>query len=760
MIERLFKFSPLQYSEGVVSIQLLPALLVLAGLTAVVAFLVFRSDAPPRVRMVSLGLRLLAAALLAWPLFEPALVTPTVVPNENFVAVLVDVSGSMSVADAPGGVTRLAQAQAVLHADGAGIMAAMEEDFQVRLYAFDDRARRLDSLPAVARGTGTDISAGLDRVMSDFRGLPLTGIVLFTDGADNTAQAPIAKAEELRALGIGLHVIGLGQESFASEREVMDVMVSKGVGKRAGAEIDVKVRSWGPESDPVTLSIYAGDVLVFSEEQTLKGAGKIDQISLFFEPPMDGAHAYRLAIEEAPGEINTANNALSMLVDARTDTLRVLYFEGHLRQDFKFIKRALEDDQVVDFTSIARTGTGKLYRQGIRSPDELAGGFPSDPGDLYAFDALIFGDVEASAFSPSQLRLIESFVRVRGGGFLMMGGRQTFAEGVYVTSPIADMLPVYLDASRVQIVPERFTDPRTASEEPEGFAFEPTEAGLESPILKLSPEPLINRGLWSGMPLLTSINYLGAPKAGAQVLARKPLDQYGKAEPLLIVQRYGKGRAAALATSSTWRWQMLLDASDYRHERFWQQLARWLAASAPAPVDIDVGQGHIGVGKEALLRVNLYDQEYDALEGAAVEGLLVGPDGGAMPLRFDEELAHAGTYTARFAPEVEGLYALDVTASRDNAVIGHGQRSVLARPDHSEFYDATLKRAMLERLAEAAGYYYTPIEAGDVVTNLRGRRTSTSVFHAEYLWDMPALFILAILLLCAEWMYRRRQGLP
>ena len=47
--------------------------------------------------------------------------------------------------------------------------------------------------------------------MSDFRSLPLTGIVLMTDGADNTAQQPLAKAEELRSLGIGLHVVGLGR---------------------------------------------------------------------------------------------------------------------------------------------------------------------------------------------------------------------------------------------------------------------------------------------------------------------------------------------------------------------------------------------------------------------------------------------------------------------------------------------------------------------------------------------------------------------
>ena len=760
MVERLFKFSPLQFSEGFLSINFFPALFLVAGIAVLVVLAVRASGVPLRTRLVSLGLRLGALALIATPLLEPSLVTPNVVPNENFVAVLVDASGSMNVADASEDQPRFDQARALLYGDGGGLLDALSEDFHVRLYSFDGQASRIDSLPRAASGAATDLSAALDRVIGDFRGLPLTGVVLMTDGADNVGSHAVEEAEELRSLGIALHVVGLGQEQFEAERELLDVLVSKGVGKRAGAEIDVKVRSWGAEPEPVQFNIYAGETLVFSEARTLKGQGNIDQHSFFFEPPVDGAYAYRMEVAEAPGEFHAGNNSQSMLVDARTDTLRVLYFEGHLRPDFKFIKRALEDDQVVDFTSITRTGTGKLYRQGIANADELAGGFPSAAEDLYAYHALILGDVEASVFAPSQLRLMETFVRVRGGGFLMLGGRNTFAEGVYVTGPIADLLPVYLDASRAQIIPERFSDPRVASEEPEGFAFEPTDAGMENPILKLSPEPATNRDLWRGMPLLTSINYLGAPKAGAMVLARKPVDRFGGSEPLLIVQRYGKGRAAALATSSTWRWQMHLESGDYRHERFWQQLTRWLAASAPGAVDIDLGQGHLETGTETPLRVDVYGEDYAPMDGAEVTATVTGPDGTQVPLRYYEDLTRSGTYTVPFAPDSDGLYTLDVTAQRDGRIIGEEQRSFLARPSQREAQDAVLNRPLLEQLASTAGYYYAPEEVDQIAINLRERRTSTSVFDAEYLWDMPALFILAVLLLCAEWLFRRRQGLP
>ena len=85
-----------------------------------VVFFLFRSDAPARVRVVSCCLRLAALALLALPLFEPALVTPSVIPNENFVVVLVDDSGSMSVTDGPSGQTRLDQAHELLYGEEGG----------------------------------------------------------------------------------------------------------------------------------------------------------------------------------------------------------------------------------------------------------------------------------------------------------------------------------------------------------------------------------------------------------------------------------------------------------------------------------------------------------------------------------------------------------------------------------------------------------------------------------------------------------------
>ncbi|MCY3594447.1 MAG: glutamine amidotransferase [Bacteroidetes bacterium] len=749
----MFKFDAVQFAEGTISLHLnVLAVVVLAGILVVLGVAFLRSEAPLHVRGTSLVLRSIAALLLIFPLFEPQLVVPEVVPDENFVAVVVDASDSMLLRDGQQGQTRLEQARQLLVHPQSGIIPSIENLFKVRLYTFASTAARVDSIHQAVPAHETDLAAALDRVRIDFRGLPLTGVVILTDGNTASRLDALEQANALRDQGIGVHVLGMGSSAFNTERELLEVIAHKGLGEQAGAELEVKIRSASPEPDPARIVVYDGDVEVFSESVRLKGNGLVDQMEFFFEPPGDGAREYQITLEPAANELNTLNNSLPLLVDTRTDTLRVLYFEGHLRQDYKFVKRALESDQVISFAAITRTGTGKYYRQGIRSPDELTGGFPTEEEVLYGFDAIILGDVEASAFSLSQLQLIESFVRVRGGGFVMLGGRNAFAESDYAGTPVADMLPVRLDFTRAQILPIRFE----REEGDRGYIFAPTPEGFEHPFMKLSPDPSINQMLWRGMPRLTSINLLGGAKPGAQVLAVKPDDEYGPEEPLLTVQRYGKGRTAALATSSTWRWQMLLEADDERHERFWQQFARWLAASAPGKVDLETSATRLPSGEVHELGVRVYDETYLPLSGTEVRAAIRTPDGIIQSLSTSEKLSEEGHFQLRFAPEREGVYEVMVEAMEGNELIGRDQRSYLVRHQPIEYYDATLKQEFLEQLATI---YYEPAEASEVPMNLRSRRTSTSVYQAAYLWDMPFLFLLSVLLLCGEWLYRRRQGL-
>ncbi len=757
MLEWLLKFSPLAYQEGTVSLEQNAAWLWL--LFAVVAawlfVLAWRTVAPLHVRAVSLGLRLVALLLICLPLFEPALVTPDVIPDENFVAILVDGSRSMTLADGNNGVRRHDEALNLLYDPTYGIVDALREDFVVRLYTFGEAARRTDSVHVEPEAGSTDFTAALEQVVSEFRGLPLTGIVLLTDGADNSSSAPMAAAAEIRESGIGLHVVGLGSDSHMPEREILDVVVNKGIGDNTGAEIDLQVRSASGEDSLATFSILDRGTEMFTSKRPLTGDGGIDYVTLFFKPEVQEARAYQVRIAAVDGEVNLENNVADIIINAQKDSVRVLYFEGHPRQDFKFIKRALEADQVIEFTSIMRTGTGKFYRQGIRSPDELANGFPTSQEELNQFKTVILGDVEAAAFSFEQLRLMEAFVRRRGGGFLMTGGRRSFSEGDYNMTPVADMLPVTLDESRRQVLPRKFLGPDEA--EDQGFSFVPSIAGLDSPILKFSPNATTNQLSWADMPALTSINYLGSVKPGAQVLAHKPADQHGDEEPILIVQRYGKGRSTALATSSTWRWQMLLEADDARHERFWQQLVRWLAADAPNRVQLNLESERLSPGEELVARVQVFDPLFNLLPDASIRGELTLPSGEQSSVHFSETFSSPGTHIATVTAQAVGVHTVVVRAQHDGMDVGKHEQYFLVSPSRREFENATRKGQELRDLAPAT--YYEPSDVARIPEAMRTHRGSTSVYHAQYLWDIPILFLFTIGLLIGEWFYRRRNGL-
>ena len=85
-----------------------------------------------------------------------------------------------------------------------------------------------------------------------------------------------------------------------------------------------------------------------------------------------------------------------------------------------------------------------LVRVGTKDDEELRGGFPEKPEDLFQYDAIILDDIEADFFLADQMKLIYDFVSRRGGGLLMMGGQESFRQGDFDRTPIGEMLPIDL----------------------------------------------------------------------------------------------------------------------------------------------------------------------------------------------------------------------------------------------------------------------------------------------------------------------------
>ena len=322
-------------------------------------------------------LRSVVLLLLLFCLLRPVVTTEQVVPQESYLAVLIDDSQSMSIEDVSAGRSR-ADAVAQLLYEGGGILEPLADSFQVRTFRFDKDTQRVkDSAGLSAAGTASSIDQALEYIDQQLSGLALGGILLLSDGADNEGVDPVPRAESFGARQIPVFTVGVGQEQIPRDVGIVDVAAAKTVLEGSVFTVDVALSNQGYAGRDVGLTVFDGDTLVSTERVLLGPDSSTRRFSIELTPEREEAILYRLEVEEQDGEIVLQNNHYSFLVDnSAKPALDILYVDGHPRNEYKFIRRAVEEDTSLRLATYLQTGPGKFYRQGIKTPLELSRGFP------------------------------------------------------------------------------------------------------------------------------------------------------------------------------------------------------------------------------------------------------------------------------------------------------------------------------------------------------------------------------------------------
>jgi hypothetical protein len=505
-----------------------------------------------------------------------------------------------------------------------------------------------------------------------------------------------------------------------------------------------------------------GDTRMASKTVIMGREGITRRFDLELTPERQEIIVYDLNVELQSDEIIDENNSYSFLVDnTEKPSLDILYIEGHPRNEYKFIRRALEGDNSLRLATYLQTGPEKYYRQGIESPTELSGGFPTDKETLYQYEAIILGDVEKSFFNADQLQMIEDFVAERGGGFLMSG----MVDEEFVGSPIANILPVTLVEEN--FLPSHLRGGIRRGQHPTGELFFPrlTNNGEFSPLLRLASEDSENLSMWRLLPELQGVYVTGRVKPGASILMEHPSLQYqNQALPILASQRYGSGRSVSFTTASSWRWQMMLPSADQSHEILWRQLIRWLAVSAPARISIDFDREFYNVGDEVNVTATVLNDGYEADNNATLWMQTTNPLEQLVDLPMEWDIEQDGVYRASFVVEAEGVHSLliDVASAAGVAAADSSEKraAFVVTPSLREYTNAELDSGLLTRIAQASGGRYFKLSGvGAMVDAIEFTPNAYSREVQIDLWDQPWLLALLILLLCLDWITRRMKGL-
>ena len=684
------------------------ALLIIAALAGISWVLYRRRDfaRPPQMLAVWL-LQLAMLAVVIWLLQQPTLSTEQLRTGENVVAFVLDNSESMAYGESE---SRLQQAMRNLSATLADDSSL---ELSVQHYELADRARLVSSfLESEASGTGTSIAASLTDVLREARFSPLAAIVLSSDGADTTGGLSFSDLAEIAGFGVPVHTIAVGRESIPEDIELTDVILPN----RAlpGSTITARVSIRHDAAASTRLKVYNGDDLLESLPVDLQPDTKNTTVWVNIKLADAGHHHIRFSVDGIPGEQELRNNSRSTLVEVADQKYRVLYFEGEPRWEYKFMRRALNDDEDLQIASLLRVSPNKFYRQGIESPEQLENGFPTTRDELFAYDALIIGSVEAASLTDEQQAIIHDFVSERGGSLLMLAGPNGLGNGGWGQLRIADVLPVRLP-------------PSTTAD--------------------------ASRKLWSKLPEVADYQVTGNLKPAAVTLLQVMTD-IGQL-PLLITQQFGRGHCYILASGGTWRWQMSMPVEDQSHETFWRQLLRAMVAHAPSRISLAASGdgGSTGVS----LRAEFRDDAFRPIDDIGVTAIVTHQDGDSWSIDLLPSVDEPGVFQADVSPTASGNWYFEAVAERNGEPIEVARASIHYESGQAEYFNFRRDSLALQRLSEATGgRYLEPDELDALPDLLRYSSSGLTETNHRAIWDAPAVFLLLLLLKGGEWLLRRR----
>ena len=696
---------------------------------------------PSVYRGILIFLRTAALLLILAALARPVLRVATLLPRENIVVLLFDDSRSMTLPDEQG-VPRLTAIKAFF--THSHFLEDVGNRFRFRLFKFSREIDEVDSIDTLdGKGDITRLENALSRVLLDFDNEPLAAVVLFSDGADNASQAFSSVVHRYQAKRLPLYVCGVGRTMMGRDVEVLHVTpVSKALPESI-VSTDVTLRSNGYDGKTVHLELREDKRLVQAKEVQLIGHQELQSVNIQFTVNGKGSKQYAVSVGPLPDEENPSNNSQAFLLDIDESKPTLLYVEGTPRWEFKFIRQAVAQDKSLQLMSLLRTSGNKFYRQGIASEAILAAGFPTTREELFQYKGLILGSIESSFFSKEQLTLIAEFVAERGGGFMMLGGRQSFDEGKFSNSPIADILPVVLGGSEPG---------KSYGTEP--LKLQLTDYGRSHPLMQLSSEELQNEQKWKTLPEIEEFNWIKEAKPGAMVLATGSSTR-GKAV-LIAVQRYGRGKTIAFAPSDSWLWQMEMPHEVDSYNIFWRQALRWLVSSSPDLINIEMEKTVFFRQETIPLNVRVFDPEYKDVNDASVLATLTPPQGNPVVVPLHSTPDQDGHYTAEFAPEDSGIFKIALAASSNGQNLGFVESHFSVSKDSLEYYNSAQNKELLEKLAKGTGgHYYNLGNASQIPQEMTYIVRPNSLPQTLQLWDMPALFLALCLLFISEWSIRK-----
>jgi uncharacterized membrane protein len=680
--------SALSFVTATLLFELPLAWLAALPLGAVIGFAAWRYHARGLTRSRTLSLTLLRLVTVLTLVFLAA--RPVWVAKEppasaaRSIVLLLDRSESMALEDAD--TTRYQRALGFLRDRLLPSLKAAGLPVQAML--FDKSAQAADG-PALAsaspKGERTNLGGAIAQALADSAKPPLA-VVALTDGDANENSDNTRGLSALVDSGVPFIGVGFGSDRGVRTLSLRELSAPPIVPSKTAFSISAQLEAMGADE------LAAFDLVLFRDGQMLqKKSVKAGQGSrLWLEnfqvtEDKEGAHNYTVQLfpPDVPNLkcVNALANAAVRISDQKE--LRVLYVQGSLTWDYKFINLALRSDQTIKLTGLTRTSKQSVFRQNVENAGELLNGFPNTLEEIAPFRVVVLSNLRPAELTPTQQDVLARFCAELGGGVLMIGGAATF-DGSWQSSRLEQLLPVVFSAHAGVSGLDR------------PFHVQLTEEALQHPVFQIA-DNRVPREAWAQLPTFTQYGRVDAAKPGAQVWALHQTDDGPQGRRILMAsQHYGAGLSAVICIQNFWRWRLAKDSDAAHFDRFWRQLFRFLSEIGRQDVAIHLADQDLRPDMDVQVILEKQPNPKNVTESN--RKFFVRAEGSAKELLREESIELEPLHPVDFtfhAPKA-GIYTVTVS---DPLKVPVASRTIEIRNVNLEFQNTARNMEILQQWA-------------------------------------------------------------
>ena len=624
----------------------------------------------------------------------------------------------------------------------------------VQAMVFDQNAELVDGAKlssAMPKGKRTNLGGAVAQALGNAAQPPLAVIAL-TDGIVNESADNARALTALVDARVPFIGVGIGSDQGVRTLSLREVEAPAIVSTKTAFSIAAQLEMINTEEMPGFELLLFRDGQMLKKRNIIPGKGSRTWLESFpVTETKEGLHNYAVQLlpPNLPG-LKCVNMLANTAVRVSNEKeLRVLYIQGALTWDYKFISLSLRNDQTIKLTGLTRTSKQSVFRQNVESAGELMNGFPTTLEELAPFRVIVLSNLRPADLTPAQQEVLARFCGELGGGVLLIGGPATF-DASWQSSRLEQLLPVVFSPGRGVQGLDR------------PFRLELTEEALQHPVFQITDGRAM-REAWAQLPTFTQYGRVDAAKPGAQVWAVHQTDEGPQGRRILMAsQRYGAGLSAVVCIQNFWRWRLAKDSEPQQFDRFWRQLFRFLSEVGRQDVSIQLADQELHPQMD--VQVVLEKQPNPKNITDTNRKFFVRVEDGQKKLLHEEavELVTSRPVDFRFHADKPDVYTVTVS---DPMKVPIATRPIEIRDLNVEFQDTARNMESLQQWASISDGLAMKVEdcrdAGDLVARIQAK--IEQVRQGKQMRRPVGVngWLLTLVLGClgSEWLLRKRWGL-